>query len=217
MFVKDSQKIEEHKQFLLVEKERDAARQWLEKEEAASVFLLDEKTDPTNLEARQGRPMHTDYLEEKLKKMNPNLVFEFVDKKDGRVPSHRRVCIIENNQKKTLFPYEYGVIYERSLMCRNIQEIIDPDVKSLNRKDLPKNEWIPGQGIVFEPGQTLPGFKKIEVPWSEVKRGWRTVVLRLVTMGLIPLLDAEKLFGADESPEWKAGTGRSSGSLRPWT
>ena len=163
-------------------------------------FLADENLDPTLAQKRIGRPIHHDVLEEKLKRLNPNLVFVW-----NNFNSTKK-CIFF---KETHIPYEAGVMPERSIMSRKKEEVPIGDVYEgaggfrLERgeiKDPNKNPW----------------FRTIEVPWREEVRGWRTILLRLVASGAITPTQAETTFSAADNPEWQRGMGKAKHTHIPW-
>jgi hypothetical protein len=121
---------------------------------------------------------------------------------------------------ETLVPYERGWTPEHSIMMLVEKEIADVDVlsrrKSISRADLPKSEYIRGEGFVFDPTVTRPGFRKIKQVGREVTRGWRTVLIRLLVQGVITLTDVERVFGSDNTPNWAMHTGKHNHNYLPW-
>lgn len=212
----DSTSLERQRRALLRELEEERFRTWVNLETQNSVFLLDERTDPTNTLARLGKPMTTEVLEEKLRRINPNLRFFY-----NRFNSTKKWCALYDPGEKKLvklFPYEAGLMPERSIMSRRVLDVPDthlPSVPHIERADLPDYEYIPGKGEFFDPSRPLPGFRRVEVPWREEVRGWRTVVLRLIVLGVIPATAAEKVFGPDDTPEWAGHMGKRE-KTRPW-
>jgi hypothetical protein len=115
-----------------------------------------------------------------------------------------RVCyLVKDGQKKYLCAYSNGLIPERTIF--NTKEVWDVDPDSLktswkpNEKDFPVNR----NGVIDE-NEARPGYKKYRIPWHIEQMGWRTVLIRLIQNGAVRLVDIEKVFGADNTPEWAA-------------
>jgi hypothetical protein len=186
------------------------------------MYLDDPSTDPTNAPARFGRAMSASELENKLAKLNPKLRFLYPDLSLN--PS-KKVLAIEHpdGSLEKLFPYESGIMPERSIMSRKVLDVPDSRLIGktstgamfhIDRRDLPPHE-ITRTGVEFDPSVPLPGFRRVSVPWREEVRGWRTVLLRLIAMRLISPEGAERVFGSDNTPEWKGSTGKGR-KERPW-
>lgn len=223
MLVKDEARVNHHALMYEVEKERHARHAWIKEQLENSVYCDGSPEDPTNYEARWGRAMTAEQVEQKLKKLIPDLVFKrYPGKTKRKMFLHGRPLMI----------YEDGKIPERSIMQAVIRETLDPSVLigkfHLDRKDLPKHEVVPHRArpngdvlfedlghVVFDDTETLPGMRRTKVPYREAVRGWRTMCALLVKANLVSFREIEKEFGADTTREWAALTGRRNIQL-PW-
>ena len=142
---------------------------------------------------RLGRPLFPEELETRLKRLNANLHFEVI----AENPTHKRLSVIDQRGRHIVAVYENSLMPERSLPRLRTMEVPDPTFTHIDRKDMPK-----------DPAALRPGWRTITIPWGEAKRGWRTVLVRLVGAGLITVTQAEAEFGSDETPEWRQYTGK---------
>lgn len=149
----------------------------------------------TNVQERLGHAMFPAELERRLAKLNPNLAFEVIPHN----VTHRRISIIDGRGKTPLTVFPNSLIPERSIMSYKEVEAPDPEITHLDRKDMPRHE-----------GELRPGWRKVQIPWREMKRGWRTVLLRLMEEKVLTLTQVENEFGADQTPEWSQHTGKGA-------
>lgn len=147
----------------------------------------------SNPEERMGRPLWPKQFEDRLLKLNPDFLFEVID---GN-PTHKRLSILDARGKTFLAVYENSLMPERSIPRLREMEVPDPSFTHVDRKDFPK-----------DPDALKPGWRRILIPWGEYKRGWRTVLVRLIQSGVITPQQAEMEFGSDETPEWRQHTGK---------
>jgi hypothetical protein len=146
-----------------------------------------------NIGQRLGRQMFPAELERRLKKLNANLFFEVI----AENPTHKRASLLIPNGRKVLVVYENSLMPERSIPKLRTMEVPDPTFTHLDRKDMPT-----------DPDALRPGWRRVQIPWGEAKRGWRTVLVRLIQQGAITVTQAETEFGSDETPEWRQHTGK---------
>lgn len=146
-----------------------------------------------NAEERMGHPMWPRELEAKLSTLNPNLVFEVIENN----PTHKRLSVVDQRGKHFVAVYENSLMPERSIPRIRVMEVPDPNFTKVDRKDFSS-----------DPTALKPGWRRIEVPWGEAKRGWRTVLVRLIQSGLIGVVETEAIFGSDQTPEWHQYTGK---------
>jgi hypothetical protein len=191
-------------------------------QEQSHVVLIDNKlVDPTNSTKQLGNYMESSLFEKKLVTILPPSCF-FLDNpwKAGFRAVVRRASISTwYVDYETLCPYERGILPEHSVMQLVEKEIPDPDVisrrKSISRKDLGRFEFKKGEGYIFDERDVKPGYKRIKQLGREVKRGWRTILLKLVIANVITLTDAERVFGAPDDIRWAAQAGKQK-LLLPW-
>lgn len=148
-----------------------------------------------NIGQQLGRPMLPEEFEKRLKRLNTNLEFEVIEENK----THKRMSIVDQRGKTPVCVYENSLMPERSIPRLREMEVPDPGFTHVNRKDFDKN-----------PNNLKPGWRKVTIPWGEKKRGWRTVLVRLIQAGVITLTQAEAEFGADTTPEWSQHTGKGA-------
>jgi hypothetical protein len=216
MLVRDEQALDRLAQEAMVEKYMEDLQEYYRRTHSQAVWI-DTPDDPTSaLRAAQG--CLTEEFETRLSKLNRNLQFKTLPLKPDK-----RVCYVWRLGKAIpLCVYENPWIPEFSLRAReteiefNPTPFFKPDVRNaqgqqglmhLDRKDMPKSEWDPEKGETVFHG-LLPGEEEVELPWREVKRGWRTVLLYLLAAGELFLGDVEREFGAANTRGWKVATGR---------
>lgn len=146
-----------------------------------------------NAEERMGRPMWPSELERRLLRLNKNLYFEVIPEN----PSHKRLSVIDARGKHFIAVYPNSLLPERSIPRLRVMEVPDPSFTGASHLDLPS-----------DPDALKPGWRRVTIPWGEAKRGWRTVLVRLIQSGLISPTAAEAEFGSDETPEWRQYTGK---------
>lgn len=190
----------------------------VQQEMSHTVFLDDKLIDPTNSIKQLGKPFTSQEFEKRLSTILPSNC-TFIDNPYN--PTKRAVIrTLPEGKTETLVPYERGWTPEHSVMQLVEKEIADVDVlsrrKAISRADLPKSEYVRGEGFVFDDTVTRPGFRKIKQVGREITRGWRTVLLKLVIQNIITLTDVERVFGTDYSPNWASHMhGRNEFTL-PW-
>ena len=144
---------------------------------------------------RLGTPLWPKQFEDRLTRLNANLVFEVIDLN----PTHKRLSVVDQRGKHAVVVYENSLMPERSIPKLRELEVPDTgwDHSKTKRTDFAKDT-----------AALRPGWRKVTVPWGEAKRGWRTVLVRLIQAGLITTTQAETEFGSDETPEWRQYTGK---------
>jgi hypothetical protein len=156
----------------------------------------DDGVNVANLLAQMGNPLASEEVQRRLKKCNSALHFI----RSPQFPELTGVYLILDEwehdgssgfRKKLrhLFGMESGIMPEFT-------------VRHVTKKKVPNPELL-GQGGHFERGGKFvtTDTPKREVDWVEVEtyagetRGWRTVLVRLLHMGLIGRADVEQYFG----------------------
>jgi len=191
------------------EEYREKIQEWINRETRYAMYLEDETSGYADPEKRLGKPLSTEKLEAKLKKVNPKLAFEFNQFNSTK----KAVYLVDSRGKRFICAYENMVMPERSIM--KVREIEVPEnVEHIDRKDLGPVELIPGRGFVPKNGVN-PYIRKVRTPWGEHIRGWRTVLIKLVQEGVATPTQIERAFGPDNTKEWQAHLGKAQVVL-PW-
>lgn len=188
------------------EKHEQQVRDWIREQQNNVVVINDFDLSPANAERQVGQAMFANKMEERLKRLNANLLFEVNPFNSGK----KALYHIQSGQKIFICAYENGVMPEHSIMSVKEQEDIHTDFvgakRHINRKDLPGYKISDGD-VTWEGGVT-PGFHKRQVIWHEAIRGWRTVLIKLVQHKLASPAQVEALFGIDGRPEWASKMGK---------
>lgn len=203
-----------------VEKQKQDLLRYIEDEKAHLVYIDDNLFDPTVSEKQLGRYYNSADFERRLKTILPSNCFIISNPYRPGFRAIVRYSNLNSGKYETICPYESGIIPEHSVMQRKEVEIPDPDYisrkRTMERRDLPKHEWVPGQGFVFDDTTVRPGFIKVKQIGREIKRGWRTILIKLLTQKLVTVPDVERIFSADNTPNWARWTGRHTDTLLPW-
>jgi len=194
-------------------------KQWAAEQARHCIYVQDDDLSPGNAEKQLGTPLMSEEFERRLAKvLPPNCKFI-----THPIRPWIRVIIrvFPDGTSETICPYERGLMPEHSILRIRTEWVRDFSTTRIDRKDLPKADFIPGVGHVFEKDAPRPGWRKIyhlcgEDPTAGKKtRGWRTVLIRCVEMGVITPTAAEREFGVDDSPQWAAHLGKQKITL-PW-
>lgn len=204
-----------------VEAQKQKLLDYIAQEQSHVVLLDDKLIDPTNSTKQLGNYMESSLFEKKLITILPPSCF-FIDnawKPGFRAVVRRAPIATFYVDYETLCPYERGILPEHSVMQLVEKEIPDPDVisrrKSISRKDLGKFEFKKGEGYIFDDTTVKPGYKRIKQLGREVKRGWRTICIKLIMAGVLTLDDVERVFGSKDDARWAAQTGKQT-LILPW-
>jgi hypothetical protein len=219
-WVRDEQNIRLDKWRKEVERQKQQNIAWAKEQEADCIFVEDEYISPANAEKQLGKVLNTIDFENKLKLLCSKLTFRF----NPFNPQMKALYIQKLGEPEYLCAYHAGFMPEHSIVKTKTEMVWDPEQtkKPLKRSDLPKHEFVPGKGIVFEPGAPRPGWKKIKKPAGELKRGWRTVLIKLVLEGILTPNQVERTFGEPTSAfgkrAWAYRTGKKTGDnfALPW-
>ena len=228
MLTLDTNKVSQHVQAARQEAHTQSLVDWLRDQESNSKFLLD-PNNPTNAPQRLGRQMTSESFERRLKKILPKVTFDnnTLGVRIARIELPNgvefRVLLHAKNQPGAILP-------ERSTMMRVQQDIPDESIvrhmgtstpAPLRRADLPKHEWVAdatsplGGRFAFDDTVPAPGMKRIDLPWREVARGWRKVLIEFVVGGFLSPAQVEREFGADDTKEWAGQMGKRL-KVTPW-
>lgn len=164
---------------------------WCEAELATSG-LIGAENDPTNVERQLGVGLWPGELEAVLQTLDPGLQVE----RNPRNPTKGVVTWTRRGdsgvEKETLFPCEWGLMPEYSIMSRRTVEV-------------------PFLGHHADPG--TPMFVDVEAVGEEVTRGWRSVLARLVQRRVLTPTQVENAFGVSPRKAWATLLGRRREAL----
>jgi len=214
LLVKDSAAVEAARKRAALDAYRETVANWAKLESANCQFMLDPKTDCTNIPSRLGSPMTSETLERRIKKLVPRM--QFLSGPLSDIKGTKKMVLPDANGVEIWScVYNTGLLPERSIRARVTKDVIDPDAKSVRRADLPKYEFIPGEGYRWDETQPAPGFKRVELPSHEIRRGWRTVLLMMIVGGVASVDAVEREFYSDDTPSWQQHTGKKNHGI-PW-
>jgi len=147
------------------------------------------RTSIANPERQAGQRLTSTEFMRRLRLLNPLLVMD--PHPNRHYPLHKDKSIISlllpDGKKEFLLACEGDYMPEWSVMSTT-------SVKAPVHK--PQGPWAP-----------------VRIPYREVKRGWRTVLIRLLQKGLVTLDAVEKEFGSGNRASWAALTGKSRQTL----
>lgn len=191
----------------------DAARDkakvlaWLANEEQGTVVVKDD--EPVHEMSRQmGSPLNYPDFEAKIRKLPDGDNYVFDEYPQNPIFKVLRFRMPDGSLRgisvygKTLIP-EYSTIVLESKIVR------DWSVSTLKPMDMPGVIWDASQKRhVSKDGSLLPGWKKVytnsggENPYDPQSRGYRTVLMKIVSMGLATPQEVEKVFGRSSRASW---------------
>lgn len=163
--------------------------------EARAAGLVDRKDrSVANYERQAGRRLTSSEFINKLRKINPNFVLD----------PHPGISA----PKDTAF---YRFNYDKAVLS-----IILPDEKKhfviVCEGDIMPEWTVMATKEVLAPGRTPAGlWDKVKIPHHREKRGWREVLMFLITRRLITLADSDRVFGSSDRESWKIITGQRWG------
>jgi hypothetical protein len=147
--------------------------------------------DTSSLLAQMGRPLASQEVQRRLHLCNPKLIFErsaaypeltgvYIEK-DERLPTGGW-----QKRKVHLLGMESGIMPEFSVLHKTTKQVANPELfgKEKPQRDI---DWV-----------NVPTF-------ASETRGWRTVLVRLLHLGLIVQMDVEKYFDwtpSQQSEKW---------------
>ncbi len=184
-----------------IEQQRAEALAFIREETANAVLLVDNDLSPANAARQLGRTFTHEEFDRRLQAMDRRLHTEAHPTNKTK----RCLYVLDRRGKTFICAYESGIMPEHSIFSVKTKEVWDGKTHHINKKDLPKCDITP-EGIVWH-GPT-PGMEHVDVPWNEIRRGWRTVLVRLVEERLATPTQVESAFGSDNRPEWRKHLGK---------
>ncbi len=185
------QQIEKHRRQQSVSNEQVAEK--IRREE--STVAYDGATPLTDHEAMRGREMHIESIERLLLKMNPNLAFR-MSKAD---PTKKGVYFID-----PLNP----VVFDPEVPGRFICGMDSGYDEHRRKRPIPEHSMITTK-VELIPDPTIKGHTRaVDTFDKEIRRGWLTILARLIHERLIPVEETKRLFEIDGGGErWQATSG----------
>jgi len=151
--------------------------------------------DTANLLSQMGRPLSSVEVQSRLKKIRPNLIFETSLSDPTKIglyieTDERTAAGGWTKRKVFLCGMESGILPEFSVLHKTTKQVANPD---LFGKDAPTREinWL---NVPTVSGET---------------RGWRTVLVRLMHLGIISRGEVQKHFNwtpSRDSAKWQEQT-----------
>ncbi len=189
----------------LQEKQLVDTNEYIKKQLENAIYLNSDTNNPTLIEKQLGNSLTPEQFAAKLSKLNPNLKITHHPKN----PSKLWLFYGDGENRVFISAFENVVIPEHSIFSVKEEEVPDLDimrkkniggvmVNHIDKRDLMKS------------GSAAPGFKKVKVPWNEARRGWRTVLCKVLDAGYCTPSQVEIVFGADNTPQWKRRMGKGN-------
>lgn len=186
LIINDTEKIAKDSFKKKLDIQLEEKKKWLDQQLQHCVYVENENEDPTNIQQQLGSMMTSHFLEERLKQLTNRVLFEF----NPINPLMKALYILKDGKKEYFCSYHADMMPEHSIIKVKREVVWDPDyTEPLKRADLPKHKWVEGKGYVFE--GVPPGWKEVLIPWGEIKRGWRTILIKLVKEGILTVTQAE--------------------------
>lgn len=202
-------------QLTLAEKQKQEAADYVKTQIENSKYLSNPKLNNPCLHEKQiGQSFTSLEFDARLKKLNPALLTEVHPHKSDK----RCLYWVTRLGKKFITTFENGYIPEHSIWAAKDEEVPDTNFlrqkevggylfNHIDKKDIPKSEFVPGKGLVFE-GSVQPGYKVVSIPYMEAKRGWRIVLCYVVKELISTPTEVESIFGIDDSAIWARNLGK---------
>jgi len=167
----------------------------------------------TNAEWALGQGMDSEVFLKRLQKLRPGfrmITYPLNNTKRGLFYQQ------PNGDLEFLMPVENGFTPEHSISEVRYEEERDFSVgdpfggPKIERADVMKQAYLDenGEWQFHDRTQGL-GWKRTPMRGKEIKRGWRTVLLRLIQNNWLRESEVEKEFGADNTNQWAGALGRT--------
>lgn len=197
MLVKDTPVLQRHQYMKRVENTRAVTSQGVMQDHESAKLVEDKKTSVANPEVQMGRRLTTTQFIQKLHKINKDIVID----PHPAVSAPKNSAFYRLNYDKAVVSLLVGDKKIYIMVCEG-DYMPEWDTMNTKKAKVPIDKNDPG-GM----------WQSKEIPWHLVKRGWRTVLARLVMKRIITLDAAEKEFGAGTRQSWAIMTGKKLGIL----
>jgi hypothetical protein len=197
MLVKDTPVLQRHRYMKRVENTRATTVQGVQNDLNALKLVQDKHTSVANPEVQMGKRLTATEFMQKLHKINKDLVLE----PHPAVSAPKNSAFHKLNYDKAVL---YLVVGDQKIYVMVCEGDYMPEWDTMNtaKSKVPVD--------VNDPGGA---WKEEQIPWHLVKRGWRTVLARLVMKRIVGLDAVEREFGAGARQSWVIMTGKKLGIL----
>ena len=178
------------------EKHKQEKIKWAKEQEEDCVWVENDYISPANEERQLGRIMSTKDWEDRVRKLVPSAHFEH----NPFNPSMKALYILKNGKKDYVCAYHAGFMPEHSIVKVKEEVVWDPAQTDKPLGRVSESSYTKtDREVRFDPNVLRPGWKKIKKPAGELKRGWRTPLIKLVLSGFLTPSQVEKEFGEPSS------------------
>lgn len=195
MLVKDTPVLARHSYMKKVENSRGLALKGVRNDKQNSNLVGDKNTSVANPDVQMGKRLTATEFITRLHKINKDIVLE----------PHPAV----NAPKDSAF---YRLNFDKAVLSLMVgdQKIY---IMVCEGDYMPEWDTMNTKKTRVPDGDVGGVWKTVEIPWHLVKRGWRTVLARLIVKRIITLDAAEREFGAGTRKSWAIMTGKKIGIL----
>jgi len=200
----DEEKAKTLKFFAECDAQKQKVQDWITQEEQG--LIIADADNPVNVsEAQKGKPIPFEKFERLIRKLPMGASYVFRDIN----PLFKGLCF-NSPQKGLISVSAYGktLLPEYSTITVEKEKVRDFSLNVLKPIDMPEMKWDPvAKEHVAKDGSLLPGWKYRyktigENPYDPTSRGYRTVLMRIVKLGLATPEEVEKVFGKSSRASW---------------
>ena len=195
MLVKDTPVLARHRYMKRVENTRGLAIKGGSNDQSAARLVEDKNTSVANAAVQMGRRLTSTEFMKKLHRINKDLVLD----PHPAVAAPKDSAYYRLNFDKAVLSLLVGDQKIYIMVCEGDYM---PEWDTMNTKKAKVPDGDPGAA-----------WKTVDIPWHLVKRGWRTVLARLIVKRIVGLEAAEREFGAGARKSWAIMTGKKIGVL----
>lgn len=197
MLVKDTPVLKRHQYMKRVENTRATTTQGVSQDHGASKLVADKSTSVANPEVQMGRRLTTTQFIQKLHKINKDIVID----PHPAVSAPKDSAFYRLNYDKAVVSLLVGDKKVYIMVCEG-DYMPEWDTMNIKKAKVPIDKNDPG-GM----------WHTVDIPWHLVKRGWRTVLARLIIKRIVSLEAVEREFGSGTRKSWAIMTGKKLGIL----
>jgi hypothetical protein len=209
MLIRDTEKIARTVAMAKMEEQRQKETQYLQ-DQRNNIIEVDPASDVSLLDRQMGRPMTPEALETLIKKLVPDAAFYHNPKNNTMKMAYYKVppfpIIDPRASSYGISPYHADIMPEWSIMETDYEWEPDPSNPKLDWRDFPRDK---AGKILSDDPNTRPGWRKRKVYKRELKRGWRAVLLQLISLRLTTIEALEREVGAADRSSWALLSGKN--------